>query len=393
MDMISKLPNGIKETILCFLPIQEAARTSILSKEWRYHWIKIPKLVFDEDTFEVSTNGVEIPHWEALNQRKSMTKRCKFFYAIYQILLMHEGPIHEVTLTIDADESCIEIDQIIFHLSRKNTVKKLTLDFMWGYKLPNSLFSLRQLTDLSLLHCDFYHQPTFNGFSSLTSLSLQEVLTSKETLIHLLSNCPLLETFDIRDTSVEDTDDSTIINLFECLPVIGNLSIYSDVIESFAQGGVPKELPTALIHLKYLCIENISFIHKLGLPILGFLIRSSPNLEKLKIKILGNSWIEEADRSYSITVDDYLDIWLENLNELEIIDMSHRKSDVDVVKLILAKSPVLKKVKILLDNYVTKDEELEISRSILSAPHASPIIKIVVNVVDYSCTSKSRCVM
>ncbi|XP_071697850.1 F-box/FBD/LRR-repeat protein At1g13570-like [Rutidosis leptorrhynchoides] len=368
MDMISKLPPGIIETILCLLPIQEAARTSILSKEWRYQWIKIPKLVFDEDTFKVSTNGVELSGWEptfeAPNQRKEMTKRCRCFYAIFQVLLMHEGPIHEFTLSIGADDSCIEIDQIIFHLSRKNTVKKLTLEFLWRYKLPKSLFSLQQLTDLSLICCDLYHQPTFNGFSRLTSLCLEGVMTCKETLLHLLSNCPLLDTLllqDIRDITVDETDDSTIINLFECLPVIRNLSLFSEVIKSFAQGGVPQKLPTALIHLKYLCIENISFIHIQGLPILGLLIRSSPNLEKLKIGIkedslnLEYSLYDKAEICYSLDVDNYLDIWLENLNELEIINMTNRDNDMDVVKLILGKSPMLKKVKVY---EATKDEEL-----------------------------------
>ncbi|XP_071696488.1 F-box/FBD/LRR-repeat protein At1g13570-like isoform X1 [Rutidosis leptorrhynchoides] len=380
MDMISKLPPGIIETILCLLPIQEAARTSILSKEWRYHWIKIPKLVFDEDTFEeVSANGVEVSGWEptfeAPNQRKKLTKRCRCFYAIFQVLLMHEGPIHEFTLSIDTDDSCVEIDQIIFHLSRKNTVKKLTLEFLWDYRLPKSLFSLHQLTDLYLIRCDVYYEPTFNGFSSLTSLWLEAVMTSKETLMHLLSNCPLLDTLYIWETTINVTDDSSIINLFECLPVIENLSIFSEVIESFAQGGVPRKLPTALIHLKYLCIESVSFIHIHGLPILGLLIRSSPNLEKLKIGILDDSFLKEAEKCYSLTVDDYSDIWLENLNELEIINMGRRMSGINVVKLILGKSPMLKKVKIFLDYYVTKDEELEITRSILYSSHASPMIK------------------
>nr|GFC27810.1 hypothetical protein [Tanacetum cinerariifolium] len=49
----------IIEIILCFLPIQEAVRTSILSREWRYRWIKIPKLEFQEFKFHVSTDGAE----------------------------------------------------------------------------------------------------------------------------------------------------------------------------------------------------------------------------------------------------------------------------------------------------------------------------------------------
>ncbi|GKF28001.1 F-box/FBD/LRR-repeat protein-like protein, partial [Tanacetum coccineum] len=102
LDMISNLPPTIIETILCLLPIQEAVRTSVLSKKWRYNWTKIPKLVFNEYTFKVSTKE---------NQRKP-------FYAINQVLLLHQGPILEFTLSMDgADDGGVEMDQIITNLS------------------------------------------------------------------------------------------------------------------------------------------------------------------------------------------------------------------------------------------------------------------------------------
>ncbi|GJY23210.1 F-box/FBD/LRR-repeat protein-like protein [Tanacetum coccineum] len=154
MDSISNLPPPIIETILCLVPIKEAARTSILSKEWRYRWTKIPELVFKEDMFEVDTCWAELSIAEEsvdkLNQRKGMMQRCKLFYAIYQVLLMHKGPIHEFSLSMDADVACVEIDHIIFYLLSNNTVKKLTLNIPWDCKLPLSLFSLHHLTDLHL---------------------------------------------------------------------------------------------------------------------------------------------------------------------------------------------------------------------------------------------------
>ncbi|KAJ0432731.1 putative leucine-rich repeat domain superfamily, F-box-like domain superfamily [Helianthus annuus] len=48
VDRITTLPQAIVETILCLLPIEEAARTSVLSREWRYKWTTIPKLEFDQ---------------------------------------------------------------------------------------------------------------------------------------------------------------------------------------------------------------------------------------------------------------------------------------------------------------------------------------------------------
>lgn len=192
MDRISNLPPGIIETILCLMPIKDAGRTSVLSKEWRYKWTKIPKLVFNENAFQAS--GPEQRSYAHESQRKQMTKRCKLFYAIFQILLRHKGPIYEFTLEMFSDDSCVEIDQILYHLSEKNTIKKLTINIPHGCAtMPSSFISLTHLTDLYLSCCVFYHEPPFNGFVGLTSLCLRDCGTTDQTL-HLLSKSPSLRT-------------------------------------------------------------------------------------------------------------------------------------------------------------------------------------------------------
>ncbi|KAI3683607.1 hypothetical protein L1987_84115 [Smallanthus sonchifolius] len=54
----------------------------------------------------------------------------------------------------------------------------------------------------------------------------------------------------------------------------------------FDQGRVPNKLPAALVHLKYLCIRDTHSIYRHRIPCYVFLIRSSPKLEKLKLKVL-----------------------------------------------------------------------------------------------------------
>ncbi|GJU10771.1 hypothetical protein Tco_1133167 [Tanacetum coccineum] len=61
-----------------------------------------------------------------------------------------------------------------------------------------------------------------------------------------------------------------------------------------------------------------------------------------------------------------------------IFAKSNKKEELDFVKLILAKSPVLKKVKLILREEIEKDEELQITRVLLPSPRASPLVKIVV---------------
>ncbi|KAJ0718938.1 putative leucine-rich repeat domain superfamily, F-box-like domain superfamily [Helianthus annuus] len=191
LDIITTLPQPIIETILCLLPIKEAARTSILSREWRYKWTKIPKLDFSHPY------GFQIIH-----------ETSKLIHAIHQVMSLRQGPIQEFTLFIDDFDrfgktgfpSC-ELDQIIRHLSKNHPVKKLRLDFdATGddcYNLPISVFSLHHLTELYLCCCGFDHQPVFNEIHGLTSLCLDFIRISIKTLLHLLSTSPSLKRFSL----------------------------------------------------------------------------------------------------------------------------------------------------------------------------------------------------
>ncbi|XP_076920704.1 F-box/FBD/LRR-repeat protein At1g13570-like [Bidens hawaiensis] len=163
----------------------------------------------------------------------------KLFYAIHQVLLLRQGPIHEFTLVADADCHCFEIDQILLHLSRNYIVKKLTLDLDCTYyvrnlyKLPFCAFSLHRLTDLDLNYIDLNRQPaTFGGFVNLRSLCLKDVTISTKALLHLLSNSPSLKSFTFfTEAEYIGNEYCTLIKLFECLPVIEHLTT-SDLILS-----------------------------------------------------------------------------------------------------------------------------------------------------------------
>ncbi|GKB05483.1 F-box/FBD/LRR-repeat protein-like protein [Tanacetum coccineum] len=385
MDRLSDLPLDIIEMILCLIPIQEAGRTSILSTKWRYRWTKIPKLVFEEKTFQVSTvdgaesSILEQKHLEP-NKRQKMDTKSKLIYAAGQVLLKHDDPnrpIHEFTLSLLQFDQRIEIDNIITDLSRRTSIKKLKLDFQYaGYMLPSSIFSFHQLTHLCLIGCCFDPQPTFNEFGSLRSLILRGVSISAITLQHLLSRCPLVKTLrlDIPSSYISRSNDGpTITELLECLPVIETLSLWFPVIDVFEDGRVPRELPTPLFPLKYLDIYNVSFTRKDEL-ILAFLIKNSPNLEKLKIL---DGAMSEISRGSSSRVECYSGIMLEHLNELEIKFFVNHKTRSDFVKLILARSPVLKKVRIFRHCSCIYNR-FQISEILLGYPRASPEVQIIV---------------
>ncbi|KAK9052108.1 hypothetical protein SSX86_028736 [Deinandra increscens subsp. villosa] len=398
LDIITTLPQTIIETILCLLEIEEAARTSILSREWRYKWTKIPKLELIETlVLPMPTKKTKLPDYEYTDKiataRKYMYWRCKFFYIIHQILLLRQGPIHEFTLVLNAGDACLEIDQIILHLSRNHTVKIMELNFMnesCSYGIPFSIFSFHHLTDLQLDYCDFNHKPIFNGFGSLTRLSLKYVTISRESLLHLLSNCPSLKTLYLRqlDEHYHGHEHPNIMELFKCLPGIEHLTTYGSIVPFFVQASVLDELTAAsLFHLKDFCMELMNFDDVYGLTFLAVLMKCSPNLEKIRLKINTNDDYDvEAVKleEFSGILEVYSDVWLEHLNEFGIKQFRNLKPEMELVKFILARSPNLKKVNLVTCMLLDKNEELEMTKVLLRAPRVSPVEILVENgVKDY----------
>jgi len=84
-------------------------------------------------------------------------------------------------------------------------------------------------------------------------------------------------------------------------------------------------------------------------------------------------------KEYSVILEEYSDVWLEHLNELEIVYFGYYELEVTFVDFILARSPNLKKVVLLQPQVFDRDEELEMLETLTSAPrppNASPV-KIV----------------
>ncbi|XP_021971138.1 uncharacterized protein LOC110866143 [Helianthus annuus] len=134
-----------------------------------------------------------------------------------------------------------------------------------------------------------------------------------------------------------------------------------------------------MVHLKYLHMEWVWFRHKYVVPFLVLLIRSSPNLEKLKLEIFPDDDLFEESETGSFPRKDYPDITLEHLTELEILQFGDADNELDFVKFILAKSPILKKVRILLWDEIDEDEKLQISKIVRSSPRASFVVKLNVS--------------
>lgn len=169
-DRISMLPREIQEIILCFLPIRDAVRTSILSKDWRHCWTMIPHRIFDRQFF---------------------SNKNKFVSAMNEVLLLHNGPILKFSLRFCDPRSaklvCDYISRWILLLSR-NGIKQLTLENYSNLATTANDFSFLGLTNLRLTRFEFPSTPAYGEFTYLTRLELENVVHFGQSIF----NCPVL---------------------------------------------------------------------------------------------------------------------------------------------------------------------------------------------------------
>ncbi|KAI3818342.1 hypothetical protein L1987_12147 [Smallanthus sonchifolius] len=363
LEKMSSLPPNIIQAILTLMPMRDAFRTSILSQNWRDHCLNIPKLVFDDAVFQGSTC-------------KNVTMRWKLLYYVYPILLLHQGPILEFSLCISQLISCCEIDQIILHLSRSATLKKFTLCIGSGddHKLLPAFFKLQQLMVLELENCTFQPPVTFKGFSRLVSLSFNNVSITAKVFLRFISNCSQLKDFTLigDEKHLMGCWNSDFAELFESLPLVECLCMSCYPIKCFATGVMPRKLPTSLVHIKYLHLLGLSFAREVDLLSALLLVTSSPNIETIILEMQPNP-TEAMSQTVMNLVDhqEYSYVILDHLRAIRITNFTNVKTGMDFVKLILAKSPMLKIVDIVINKQVDIHGEVKMLKELVQYPRAS----------------------
>ncbi|KAI7758078.1 hypothetical protein M8C21_033591 [Ambrosia artemisiifolia] len=375
-DIISTLPLNIIEYILTLMPLRDALRTSVLSKKWRYTWERMPKLAFTDNLAEGQFGFLG----EAVAKRLKVTK------AISHVLTRHYGPtILEINFSVDQFRIFSDLDKIIRCLSRQNIVKEVVFIIKDGcYNLPFNFFSLQGLERIHLQNCGFEPPLTFYGFSRLRSISFMNVEVSAEMLQEFLSKCSLLDEV-ILNGYQEAVDFAsggktfTFVDLLKCVPLIKTLDISKYYMKYLTAGGMPDKLPTSLAHLKHLHLD-VRFIEQFEISSALCLIRSSPLLEKIIFMMCYSKELPAQQTSSNFfDPEGHRDLKLDHLETLEMKMFSNLPLEMEFVKLIMAKSPVLKKVRIELNDSVSVNEELKMLKDmlLLPFPRASPSAKLI----------------
>ncbi|PHT31133.1 hypothetical protein CQW23_27470 [Capsicum baccatum] len=99
---ITDLPDNAVNAILMRLPFQDAVRTSMISKKWRYKWCKLPQLMLDDELWKTTDN--------------LLSPSIKFTTILYNILTLHPGPITNFTLSMSKLKKYPKISNLMHFL-------------------------------------------------------------------------------------------------------------------------------------------------------------------------------------------------------------------------------------------------------------------------------------
>ncbi|KAK4728095.1 hypothetical protein R3W88_021083 [Solanum pinnatisectum] len=298
VDTISNLPCDILDGILGRLPLKDAVKSSILSKDWRYKWATHQELAFDYNFFESFAH---------VQEAKTI---------IYQVLLLHKGPILKFRLGGSNLIRFRDIDHWILFLSKKN-VKEFTLRVRSDndYHLPSHLFTFRKLRLLEKLvnlglhcvtflptvlsnlipRCPFLEILRLNWCTNFDTLEIDAANlkcfefrgTSKSICF---KNVPMLKEVTIWLNSQVSTDlspvCSNLINFFYYMPCLTELDISGVSLKDLTMGGLSGNFPTVLNNVKSFRIQRMLFENSEEVSGAVYLIASCPKLQELTIECI-----------------------------------------------------------------------------------------------------------
>ncbi|KAJ9564722.1 LOW QUALITY PROTEIN: hypothetical protein OSB04_000688 [Centaurea solstitialis] len=426
MDRMSNLPQHLIGLILERLPIQDAVRTSILSKTWRYIWTTMTLLVFDKKFSQYT----EI----------SKTFGCDgSIRIINHVLILHNGPISKFSLHIPLiygySTSFHEVDQTMLLISRKSVQELALTNSNRCYELPSCVSSCSELRKLELEKCIFKPLLKFEVFSNLEDLRLNMIdfgqyscgslVTLPKLRKLVLEECKNVYNFNIKASQliglvVLPCHDAMLSRLLDSphlilvslcmlrdfvrverinltwllsnLSKINNLSmdgndtkfnvIYN--LGSFSNEALfpfpfldelPKWLPRPVDSLRLLRLRSCQLSDLDQLDGALCLLRNSPNLETLYMSLRKplHYDVEEKIASDHLESPDCLDQTLNRLRIVKILTFDGSRSSLLFIKLLLAHSPSLKKLTIHTSRTSVAYESLNI---VMRFPQASPKAKL-----------------
>ncbi|KAJ1703810.1 hypothetical protein LUZ63_003589 [Rhynchospora breviuscula] len=211
VDNICELSDCIKHKILVYLPIKEAARTSILSKSWQHTWSTIPNLVVD---CNICSNSP---------QNNDNVEESRIENLVGRLFSCHKGSLYKFKLSGTKHITLLPISWMKT-LSEKQ-ISELILEpniDKFLYMLGDGFSRCLNLKVLVLSRC-FVFLPSnrCDGFRLLHTIDLRDCVIHEMSITGLLPLCPILEKLTVKPSCF---DQSIHIDA----PKLRELIIYGD---------------------------------------------------------------------------------------------------------------------------------------------------------------------
>ncbi|GFZ21506.1 hypothetical protein Acr_29g0006680 [Actinidia rufa] len=241
---------------------------------------------------------------------------------------------------------------ILMRLRLRDAVRTCVLSSRWSFEF---------------LEINAPNLKVFIFWGSLNSISFKSTPLLAEISITLIS-------FDAKEQEKEI--DSNWVKFFRCLPAIEDLHLDGSVLELWAAVDIPRRLPSSLNHVKVLVLSDICYYSLHNILCALSLIRSSPNLLKLNFAILNNIPVQEPVAEF-LQAQDFSDFALNQLWKVKIRHFSGFGPEMVFVKILLAHSTMLEKMKILPHLDISDGEGFEILKALTRLPKASPKAEVL----------------
>ncbi|XP_010478355.1 PREDICTED: putative FBD-associated F-box protein At5g56410 [Camelina sativa] len=189
--------------ILSFLPTKDAASTSILSKHWKFLWMRVPKIDFNEMSMYSLVSFCQYIILEEDKRRDYLSKSGKSHMMrrfIDRNLPLHSSPVIE-SLRLELFTEAFQPEDIKqwVEIAISRCIEELSVAFssfngIINAVMPSSLYTCKSLVTLKLKKHILVDVPHAFCLPSLKTLHLRRVIyADEESLQRLLSNSSVLE--------------------------------------------------------------------------------------------------------------------------------------------------------------------------------------------------------
>ncbi|CAH9148743.1 unnamed protein product [Cuscuta epithymum] len=396
VDRISELPADLKDRILEFLDTKSAARTALLSTQWKDVWYRHGRLKFYCNVYE---------------------RLASFGNMITEVLSLRSGPVREFSLTICNQEDPAlpqsDIDSWCLFLS-KNGIEELDLDFseFQDYDLPVCIVSCPTIKVLNLrnffvrfpvnapprsifprltsaLFIDTHFEHSAAGIMSCSIPNLVDLAFSYCIGVQkFVINAPKLESLMVIGSRNEWSEWRWFLLH---LPIIKTLWLSPELFVDHhgAAINIQEMLPIAM-NVKVIKLYELNFASAKHFDFAVQLIKKCPNLCELEIlaeQIFSgheNDEIKAAARNLEDPGCGLIDHELAVLKTVKLASFLGLRLEVQFVKAILSNSPALETLVIQESPNDDIDDSmaLGIATEMLHFPRASPKAQVVI--LEYS---------